>query len=441
MRRPARFHLLLGTTLALRLTSAGVAQPLPRATPESVGLSSSRLERLTQTLEGDVASGRIPGAVVAIARKGKLVCFKAIGYRDKASGLPMTTDTLFDLASMTKPIVAVGALILVEEGRLSLSDPISRFFPELGKMPVAVLRTDPATGDEEAVMTKDGAGRPVIETVPAARPITIQDLMRHTSGLTYGVSGDTAVHKLYPALGGAAAANMTAGEFIAKLSTLPLLYQPGTVWEYGLSYEVLGLVIENIARRPMGAYLGDEVFQPMGMSDTTFQVSHEKAARYAKPLPTDPLTGKPQAILDLTQPLKFECGGGCAASTAGDYIRFAQMLLNGGALGGRRILSRKAVELMTADHLGPGIRNTLSDGTPAYGGYGFGLGVAVRRQAGMSSVMGSMGDYTWPGSYGTMFWVDPKEQLAVVFMLAARGSLAHSYRESVKTLVYQAITD
>lgn len=444
MNRLEKFQGLIAS-LVLPLALAATAQAqLPRSKPEAVGLSSQRLERIARALQGDVDAGQIPGAVIAIGRKGKLAYFKAFGYRDKDANLPMTTDTLFDLASMTKPMVSVGALILYEQGRLFLNDPVSKYYPPLGKMPVAVLRKDPTTGKEEAVMRVDAAtGQSVIETVPAVRQVTIQDLMRHTSGLTYGVMGDTAVHKLYPPHGNAAASSMTADEFIDRLATLPLLYQPGSAWEYGLSTEVLGLIVENVTKEKLGEYLEQNLFQPLGMVDSGFLVSAEQAKRYAKPLATDPVTGKPQSIPDLTKPLKFECGGGCAASTAGDYIRFAQMLLNGGKLGTTRILSRKTVEYMTADHLGPGIENPLNPlgSDPEDAGYGFGLGVAVRRHTGIASSVGSTGDYYWPGAFGTQFWIDPKEQLVVVFMMAVRGPRVLQYRQLIRTLVLQAIAD
>jgi CubicO group peptidase (beta-lactamase class C family) len=435
-------HFLANLFSFLFIASVAVAGPLPRATPESVGLSSERLRRIEKALRDDVDKGRIPGAVIAVARNGKVVYLKAIGYRDKATNLPMTTNTLFDLASMTKPMVSVGALALYEEGRLFLSDPVSKYFPPLGNMSVAVLRTNPASGDEEAVTRTDPTtGQPVLETVPAMRPMTIQDLMRHTSGLTYGVMGDTAVHKLYPALGGTAASTMTGSEFIDKLGTLPLLHQPGTAWEYGLSTEVLGLVVEKITGEKLGEYLRDRVFRPLGMADTGFVVSPEQSKRYAKPFLKDPVTGVAQSVLDLTKPLKFECGGGCAASTAEDYLLFAQMLLNGGSLGHTRVLGRKTVEYMTADHLGPEVENHIVDIGPEYADYGFGLGVAVRRHVGIASSTGSVGDYSWPGAYGTLFWVDPKERLVVVFMLAARGTTVSRYRQLIRTLVMQAIVD
>jgi CubicO group peptidase (beta-lactamase class C family) len=261
--------------------------------------------------------------------------------------------------------------------------------------------------------------------------------------MIYGAYGDTAVHKLYPSISYTVPTSMSGPEFIEKLAGLPLFHQPGTHWDYGFSTDVLGLVIENVTRQTLGDYLERNLFRPLGMSYACFRVSPEMASRYAKPLPVDPDTGKPQSILDLTSPLKFDCGGACAASTAGDYLRFAEMLLEGGRLGNNRLLSRKTVEYMTADQLGPEIAGGDSPlGTdPGDAGLGFGLGVAVRRHAGIALWPGSPGDYYWLGAYGTEFRVDPKERLVVVFMMAARGTAVRRYRELVRALVLQAITD
>jgi CubicO group peptidase (beta-lactamase class C family) len=416
----------LSTLLVVAIAAA--AEPLPRAKPEAVGMSAARLARIDQKLKADIDNGRIPGAVVAIARNGKLVYLKAFGYQDKAAGVPMSTDTIFSIASMTKPMVAVGTMMLFEDGRMMIGDPVSKYLPELGKMPVAVARGNVAAGAS-------------IETVPAKRQMTIHDLLRHTSGLLYGGRGTTALHKLYPAGSVAAATGMTAAEFIDRIAALPLAYQPGTVWDYSLSMDVLGLVLEKASGAALGAYLKERIFTPLKMADTAFIVPPEKASRYARPLLVDPNSGAPQQMLDSTKPVRFECGGGCAVSTAGDYIRFAQMLLNGGTLEGVRILSPKTVEFMVADHLGPEIENNIVSTEPQRAGYGFGLGVAVRRQTGVASTIGSTGDYFWNGAFGTAFWVDPKEQLAVVMMLLAPGSLEirQHYRQMLSSYVMQAI--
>jgi CubicO group peptidase (beta-lactamase class C family) len=272
--------------------------PLPRAKPEEVGISSARLGVIGKALNADIARGRIPGAVVAIARRGKLVYFEAFGYRDKAAAVPMTTDTIFNVASMTKPMTTVAALQLYEQGKLLLANPVANYFPKFADMKVAVM---------------DERGENIVDTVPAARKITIQDLPRHTSGLIYGGRGTTAVHKLYPTDSASVSGAFTGAELLDKLAALPLLHQPGTVWDYGLGLDVLGLLVEQLSEQTLGGYLHDNVFKPLGMVDTHFLIPGEKAARYAKALPTNPDTGQPQSLMALTQPRKFECGGGCAA--------------------------------------------------------------------------------------------------------------------------------
>ena len=411
-------------TLAVALPALA-ADPLPRATPESVGMSSERLARIGQALRADIDKGRIPGAVVAIARKGKLVYFEAFGYLDKEAGTKMTTDAIFSIASMTKPMVTAGALMLYEEGRLPIDDPVSKYLPQFAKMRVAVMNPD---------------GSAIVDTVPTARQITIQDIMRHTSGVIYGGRGTTAVHKLYPA-SSSDAARLTSTEFLDKLGALPLMYQPGAVWDYGFSIDLVGLVVERVSGQTLGQYLQQRLWKPLGMADTGFIVPPEKIKRYAKALPTDPDTGRPQSILDLTKPLGFECGGGCTVSTASDYLRFTQMLLNHGKLGDTRVLGRKTVELMLANHLRPETKNLVGNADPAHADYGFGLGLAVRTTPGVVRLAGSVGDFSWPGASGTNWWGDPKEELAVVFMAHSPGPIRWHYRQVINALVNQAIVD
>ncbi len=418
---------VLATSLCLLASGAAFADdPLPRAKPEEVGLSSERLARIGETLKADIDAGRIPGAVIAIARHGKLVVFDAYGWRDKAAGVAMTTDTIFNIASMTKPMTTVGALMLYERGKILMDDSLAKYFPKFAQMRVAV---------------RDG-GEPTTETVPANRQITIQDLMRHTSGLVYGGRGNTLVHKMYPAGSSDAGRDYDGAAFLDKLSSLPLLYQPATVWDYGFGLDVLGLTIEQISKQSLGQYLQTTLFGPLGMTDTGFAISADKAARYARPLPVDPDTGKPQARSpELTQPLKFECGGGCAASTASDYLRFAMLLLNGGRAGEARLLGRKTIDYMLSDQLGPNIKNLVGNADPTRADFGFGLGLAVRTTPGVVRLMGSVGQFTWPGASGTDWWVDPKEDLAVVYLSAAPGPIRWHYRQKINALVYQAIIE
>ena len=402
---------LAAAVLAVSLSTAvdAVAGGLPSAKPEEVGMSAARLARIGEVLRADVESGRIPGAVVVVARKGRIAYAEAIGFRDKAAGAPMTPDAIFRLASMTKPLVSVATMQLYEEGRLLISDPVSKYLPALGTRGVGVDR------------------------VPAVREMTIQDLLRHTSGFPYGNRGDTAVHKAYPT----STRELTGTEFIEHLAQAPLLHQPGTAWEYGFSTDVLGRVVEVVTGKTLGQALDERLFQPLRMVDAGFVVPKDKHGRIAQGLAMDPDTRLPVRMPDVTVPPKFECGGGCAVSSAVDYVRFAQMLLNRGALDGARVLGPKTVDYMTADHLGTAI--SRRSGPSA--GYGFGLGFAVRLQTGVADVTGSTGDYNWGGAHGTYFWVDPKEELVVVSMTQAPGPIRQHYRRLLKSLVLQAITD
>ena len=419
---------IVATALCLFASSAALADdPLPRAKPEDVGFSSERLARISAVLKADIEAGRIPGAVIAIARHGKLVMLDAYGWRDKAANVAMTTDTIFNIASMTKPMTTVGALMLYEQGKLLIDEPLAKYFPKFAQMRVAA---------------RDASGEPTAETVPANRQITIQDLMRHTSGLIYGGRGNTLVHKMYPAGSGDASRDYDGAAFMDRLASLPLLYQPATVWDYGFGLDVLGLTIEKITNQSLGHYLQANLFVPLGMSDTGFSISPDKAARYAKPLPAEPDTGKPQARSpELTEPLKFECGGGCAASTATDYLRFALMLMNRGRSGEARLLGPKTVDYMLSDQLGPNIRNLIGNADPTRADYGFGLGLAVRTTPGVIRMMGSVGQFSWPGASGTDWWVDPREELAVVYLSAAPGPIRWHYRQKINALVYQAMVE
>jgi len=387
-----RRSLVLALLFSLLSAPLVGADGLPVAKPEQVGLSSERLARIGAVLRADVERGRIPGAVVLVARKGRIAYLEAVGLRDKAAGAPMTPDAIFRLASMTKPMVTVAAMTLYEEGRLLPSDPVSRYIPAFSKLQVGVERVEP------------GTGKSVVYTVPPEREMTIQDLMRHTAGLTYGSRGSTAHYKNYPSSSTDAAAELTGAEFLNKLAELPLHFEPGSKWDYGFGLDVLGLAIEAVSGQKLGAFLEERIFKPLAMNDSGFVVPSHEVHRFAKGLPCDPLTGKPQRMRDSTKPHKFECGGGCGVSTAADYLRFALMLLNGGTLDGARILGRKTVEYMTSDHLVPAVDTTRLHEWPNINGYGFGLGVAVRRSAGAGGAVSSKGEYHWAGSTGTYFW-------------------------------------
>jgi CubicO group peptidase (beta-lactamase class C family) len=398
---------------------------LTRAEPASLGFDARRLGRIREALEREVAEQRIPGAVVAVARHGRLAYLEGVGYRDKTANASLWADAIFSIASMTKPMTSVAIMILHEEGRLLLTDPVSKFLPQLAGMKVA---QSPVSD--------------VLETAPAEREMTVQDLLRHTSGLTYRDRGPGAAYKAYPGSSITAAVALDKGAFLDALAKAPLVFQPGTVWEYGFSTDILGFIVEAVSGQSLGAFLKERLWEPLGMADTGFVVPPSSAGRYARALPNDPLTGQPQSVHHASgDVMKWESGGGGAVSTAADYLRFTQMLLNGGALGDARILGRKTVELMRADHLGPEIVNRITTMDPSCNGYGFGLGFAVRRHAGLAGILGSAGDHYWSGVYGTYFWIDPAEQLTTVVMAAAPGLMRLRYRQLVRALVLQALVD
>lgn len=393
-----------------------------RAEPEAVGLSSARLRRLGEAMRREMEASRIPGCVIGIMRSGKLAHLEAVGNRDAAAKEPLKTDAIFSIASMTKPMTSAAIMMLVEEGRVLLGDPVSVYVPALAELKVA---------------TPDGGTR-----APKSLP-TIQDLLRHTSGLTYRDRGTTPAHAVYPGSSVWAAERLSKEEAIVALAKSPLLFDPGTDWEYGFSIDVLGFVVEAVTGGTLGQFLQERLWGPLGMADTSFALPAAKRARYALPLAKDPVTGNPNAAIhhgtDRTQ--IWESGGGGTVSTAGDYLRFAEMMRHGGKIGTAHILGRGTVALMTADHLPGAFNNLIADKMdPAATGYGFGLGFAVRRQDGIAAMAGSAGDYYWSGVYGTYFWVDPKEELSVVFMAAAPGLIRLRYRQMTRNLVYQALT-
>jgi CubicO group peptidase (beta-lactamase class C family) len=403
--------------------SGANAGPLPAAKPDDVGFSEQGLARLDDFFSREIGAKRVPGAVVAIARDGKLVHYKAYGQLDPEKGTPMPLDAMFALASMTKPMAAVAGLTLMEQGRLPLQAKLADYFPAFADMKVGVPQADGS-----------------LKLEAQASPIYIHDLYRHTSGLIYGGRPDSSslVARLYPD-GVAPATEGDTQAFIDRITKLPLAHQPGTEFEYGFSIDVLGAVIEKVSGQRLGEYLSKNVWQPLEMNDATFTPTEAQLTRLARPFANDPLTGKPQTFKLLDTPTKFDCGGACAFGTVGDYVRFGQMLLNGGELDGQRILGPKTVHHMTSNHLGPEIRNNVANVEPHRAGFGFGLGVAVRTSEGLSSVPGNPGEFTWNGAYGTQFFCDPKERLVVVVGTAAPGELRKYYREQVQDIVYGAI--
>ena len=431
MRHRLLSRLALAASLCIVLPAL-IAAELPSATPQSQGMSAERLGRIHTMFQTEVDGGRMPGAVVLVARKGKIVHAAALGYQDKDAGKAMKRDAIFRAYSMTKPMVSVLTMMLVEEGRLQLTDPVAKFFPSMSSMKVL---SNSADGNSERV--------------PAARPITIQDLLRHTSGISYAefsrfpaIKGPYQEAGLFSTEVQGKWLTLTPKEQVDALSKAPLLWQPGTTWEYSLSTDLLGRVLEEITHKTLGALLEEKLLKPLGMKDTSFVVPPSKVSRIAEPLRIDPLTGQPYyLVLDVTQPMGNDSGGAGISTTADDYLRFCQMLLNGGTLDGRRYLSRATVALMTSDHLGPKIAMPVQPGELLMGvqGYTFGLGFMVRQGQGIAGVHGSEGDYAWGGYGGTFFWVDPKEQLIGVLMAQTPGASRQYYRRMIKTLVYQAL--
>lgn len=413
------------------LAFVAFAGDLPRAGPESVGLSSERLENIRKVLGAKVDEGVIPGYVALVARHGKVAYFDAYGVQNPNTKEPMATDSIFRVYSMTKPIVSVAAMILVEEGRMKLSDPVSMYLPELKDMKVVA---NPDAKDPSEIQTK-----------PATKPIRVLDLLIHTSGFSYAFfktfPGGGALEQLYidRKVGEFDVSNE---EFVTLLSKMPLKFDPGTTWWYSHSTDVLGRLIEVVSGMTLGEFIEKRVAQPLDMGDTAFSVAPDKVSRFVEPFDDDK-KGLVLQYTDPTKPVKWEAGGHGLTATVMDYARFAHMLLNKGALDGNRVLGKKTVELMTTDHVG-----NVFDHGPAYlpgQNHGFGLLGAVRTEgprapAGLNPMDGSVGEFYWAGYAGTFFWVDPKEELVAVYMMQSVRQLS-PFSNSFKTLVEQAIVE
>jgi CubicO group peptidase (beta-lactamase class C family) len=409
---------------ALLLSAAAVADHLPTATPESVGLSSERLGRISEVLKADIAKGVIPGAVLLVSRHGKVAHFEALGNLDPQAKTLMGKDAIFRIYSMTKPITSVCIMMLFEEGKLALSDPVAKYIPEF---------KDVQVGEEK----RDADGKVTLELVAAKRPITIQDLLRHTSGLTYSFFGEGAVKNVYKQAD-IYRDDPDNKEFAERLAKLPLVYQPGTTWEYSHSTDVLGRIVEVASGKSLHQYMKDTLFDPLEMSDTAFYVADSaKHARLAEPFANDRSFGPGLPFSDPRLKTRQELGGHGLMSTAMDYARFAQMLINGGTLDGRRYLGPRTIAYMTSDHMGEVKRSPYEIIGP---GHKFGLGFVVRTESGVATFAGSPGDYAWSGAAGTTFWVDPKEKLFVVFMIQTISKRA-IYRPLLRNMVYAAIVE
>ena len=399
------------------------AGDLPKAKPEEVGLSSERLAMITEVLQADVASKKIPGAVLLIARHGKLAYLESVGKVDPATDKPMTVDGIFRVYSMSKPITTVAAMMLVEDGKLNLENPVAMYLPEFAKMMVGVEKPD-------------AGGTPMLELVPARRPISVYDLMRHTSGITYGFFGTGLVKKAYDEAR-LLQDDQSSAEFSQRVAKLPLSYQPGTTWDYGHSTDILGRVVEVISGKSLFQFEKERLLDPLGMSDTSFVVTDPlKHARVAEPFADNRSIGRNAEFSNPRIAQKFESGGGGMVSTASDYSRFLQMLLNGGSLDGKRFLAPRTVQLMTSEHAGAS--SGIAPGMLAGTGYGFGLGFAVRRSTGEAPVPADPGEYNWSGAGGTTMWVNPKADLLVVFMVQTTKQNLR-YRSLLRNMIYAAV--
>jgi CubicO group peptidase (beta-lactamase class C family) len=412
---------------------------LAQAPPEQAGVSKQKLDRIHDVFKREIDDGRLPGTVVLVARRGKLIYADAVGFQDKEESKPMALDSIFRIYSMTKPLVSVAAMMLVEDGKIELTDPVSKFLPAFKSEQVSLARAD----GEFARVT--------YTSVPADREIIVQDLLRHTAGLAYGeITANAPVKDAYakaglykPGVRDYDVRDLTPAEEVERLAKAPLAHQPGTVWEYSLAVDLLGRVVEAASGKRLADFLDERLFKPLKMQDTAFWVPGAKMGRLAQPLAVDPASGQANKLIDVAAEPNNDSGGAGGVSTAADYLRFAQMLLNGGELDGTRVLSRTTIGLMTSDHLGTRIAMPVTPGELLLGtpGYTFGLGFAVRQGAGIAGVPGSSGEFMWAGYAGTYFWVDPKEQLVGIFMSQAPSPIRAYYRKLVKQLTYAAIID
>jgi CubicO group peptidase (beta-lactamase class C family) len=424
LRNARRVFALLLLTFASVVSFA--ADPLPRAKPEEVGLSSERLARLSSVFQGYVDEGKLAGAVVLVARRGKLAYLQPFGTRDRESKAPMREDSIFRIASQTKALTSVGIMVLQEQGKLLISDPVGKYLPEFLETTVALPR--------------EGGGYDIVK---ARRPVTIHDLLTHMAGLGYGDNGPAVDKWKEAGIQGwyFADRNEPIGATIARLAKLPFEAQPGEKWIYGYSIDVLGALIERVSGQKLDEFIRATVTEPLQMSDTEFFLPKSKKDRltvvYARE-ESSKVTRVPDGMKAESQgayldgPRKSFSGGAGLLSTAGDYARFLQMLLNGGELDGKRILSRKSVELMTADAIPD---KQFRDGQ------GFGLGFAVVRDVGVFGQPSSIGEFGWGGAYHSTYWVDPKEQLVVVYLTQLRPAPDDDDHRKLRTMIYQAIVD
>ncbi|MEA2883869.1 MAG: hypothetical protein QOH32_3125 [Bradyrhizobium sp.] len=404
--------------LAFGLSTASWAGDLASiGKPEALGFSPARLARITAWYQERVDAGELPGAVVAIARNGELAFLQAIGFQDAAKKIPMKNDAIFWIASMSKPVTSVAAMILVDDGKLELDAPVAQYLPQLKDMQVGVEKADAAGGKQIALEAQ-------------RRPMTVRDLLRHTSGLIYPPQfNDSAVNRLYN--NAYFRRDGTLADFVASLAPLPLAHQPGEVWEYSWGVDVLARVVEVASELRFDDFLQSRIFGPLHMIDTGFYVPQDKLARLVDAAePREPQ-------FDVTRPRKLLSGGGGLVSTAPDYLRFCQMLLNGGELDGARILKAETVRMMTTDSLPPDIRFMHLIGPKQ--GTGWGLGFSIRTSPDASLMPGSVGSYGWSGLWGTWFWVDAAANMAVVQMIQLPADKVGPFFGALRNLTYGAL--
>jgi CubicO group peptidase (beta-lactamase class C family) len=416
-------HVALSFVFLLAFALGVPAQDLPAARPAELGFSAERLDQITNWLRDQSAKNVIPGAVLMIVRNGKVAYFESVGVLDPETKAPMRKDAIFRIYSMSKPITSVAVMMLAEQGKIILDEPIAKYIPAFKEMKVGVE-------------TKGEDGKPKLELVAAKKPITIQDLLRHTSGITYGFFGDMMVKKAYVDAHVFDYAIDNA-EFAERVAKLPLAFQPGTTWDYSHSTDILGRLVEVVSGKSLLQFEKENILDPLGMTDTSFYVTDKaKHSRIAEPFQDDRTIGVDADFNDPRVVEKWESGGGGMVGTVADYARFVSMLMNRGTLNGKRYLGPKTLSYMTSDHTA----GVITPG-PYYlpgPGYGFGLGFAVRKETGVAASPGSIGDYNWGGAGGTYFWVDPKENMFVVYAMQSPRNRV-PFRLVLRDMVYAAI--
>jgi len=419
-RQPPQEPRAQGETMNVHTATSHAAAPktpsLPLARPEAIGLSSARLQAMSDTFKREVDNGTTPGVTVLVARRGQIGWFDAIGRQNPLAPAPMTHDTIFRIFSMTKPIVSIGIMMLLEDGRFLLNDPVAKFIPEFSETKVGIERNG------------------TLDLVPARRQMTIQDLLRHTSGLTYDHTGNGMVQRLYQQ-SRLRSRKITNAEHATMLANMPLICQPGAEWNYSRSTDILGRIIEVVSGQTLGTFLAERILGPLQMTETAFHTPEANAGRLAEAFAMDPWSKEKVQLFNMLEKPAMESGGGGLVSTTMDYARFAQMLLNGGTLDGTRIVGRKTLQLMASDHLGADVK---IQGTLVPPGHSFGLGFAVRTHQGIAPFMGSVGQFFWSGMAGTFFWIDPSEDLIAVFMMQGPGQREY-FRSLVRNGVYAAV--